>query len=157
MPGRNGSRGVPRSPERRDVILQTMRTGGTREAAAGRADMSADTLARWLRADADFRREFATAEATAETRFAAVVTDDALGRPAMYDDFGRVIRREVHPNVNSAKWWLERRRPHAWGQRIAVDVQAVIERVAAENGLTAADLIAEAEALLSENAERYRK
>ena len=146
-----------RTPERREVILQTIRTGGTRSAAAGRADMNVRTLERWLSADAAFRRDIGQAEATAESRFAAIVADDALGRPAQYDDRGNVIRREVHPNVASARWWLERRRPHEWGQRLAIDVRAVIDRVAAENGLDPDDLIREAETLMAEHAERYRK
>lgn len=157
MAGRTGHHATLRTPERRELILRILRTGGTKTAACGMADISLSTFHRWVMADASFRRDVAAAEATAESRFAAVVTDDALGRPAQHDDMGRVLRAEVKPNVASAQWWLARRRPHEWGQRLTIDVRATIERVAAENGLDADDLIREAEALMAENAEKYRR
>jgi len=157
MSGRVGKGRTLRTPERREVILRNLRVGGTRAASAGLADMSYDTLHRWMRADASLTRDVSSAEAQAEARFAAVVADDALGRPAQYDDRGRVIRAEVKPNAESAKWWLSRRRAHEYGPRLAVDVRATIDRVAAENGLDPEELIREAEALLAENAERHRR
>jgi hypothetical protein len=157
MAGRISGGRTLRTPERRDVILRNLRVGGTRTASAGLADLSYDTFARWLRSDASFAHDVIVAEAMAEARFATVVTDDALGRAAQYDDRGRVIREEVKPNVDSAKWWLERRRIHEYGRRISLDVRTVIERVAAENGLDAAELIREAEALLAEHADSNRR
>jgi len=145
-----------RTDARRDVILQALRAGNTREAAAGYAGISERTFRAWRAADSRFQRVCAEAEATAEVRMATVVADAAFGRPAQHDDMGRVIRSEVRPNPEHAEWWLERRRPHAWGRRITMDIRATIERFAAEQGLDADDLIAEAERLFAEHAEQYR-
>lgn len=157
MSGRVGKGRTLRTPERRDVILRNLRVGGTRAASAGLADMSWDTMHRWMQGDADFARAVIVAEAQAEARFAAIVADDGMGRPAQYDDRGRLLRAEVKPNAESAKWWLERRRPHEYGRRMSLDVRSVIDRVAAENGLDPADLIREAEALLAEHSENNRR
>jgi len=146
-----------RTEERRDVILQALRAGNTREAAAGYADMSAVTLWRWLKDDEDFQREVARAEATAEVRMATVIADAAFGRPAQYDAEGRVLRGEVKPDPSRAEWWLERRRPHAWGKRIDINVRAIVEQYATDNGLDAGELMAEAERILSEHLEDTRR
>jgi transposase-like protein len=146
-----------RTEQRAAIILNALRAGNTREAAAAYAGMSHDTLTRWRRADASFRRAVDEAEATAEVRMATVVADAAFGRPAQYDDMGRLIRAEVRPDPHHAEWWLERRRPHAWGRRVSVDIRAVVERYAEEVGIDAADLGAAAAALLAEHAATARR
>ena len=84
------NRPARRTKERRDTILQTLRSGLTRRAAAEYADMDRTTLHRWMVEDAPMRRAVIKAEAEAEVRHVAVVTGSALGRPAQYDAGGRV-------------------------------------------------------------------
>lgn len=147
--GSGESRRTHRTPERLEQILGALRTGATRGAAAGYADMSHDTLWRWMRADANVRSAVRQAEATAEIRMTAIVADAAFGRPAQYDDMGRQIRAEVKPNPIHAEYWLDRRRRQEWGHHITVDVRAAIERYAVENGLDPDEVQAEAEAIIA--------
>jgi len=137
-----------RTPERREVILRAIRTGQTETAAAGMADMDRSTMLRWAKSDASFRAALALAHATAEARFTSVVTDDAFGRPAQYDDDHNLIRAEVKPNVATAQWWLQHRRRQEYGQHITMDVRGIAKKVADEYGLDVADVLAEAEAIL---------
>jgi outer membrane protein OmpA-like peptidoglycan-associated protein len=156
MAGVGGSRTV-RTEERANVILSALRSGSTRTAAAGYSGISMDSMTRWTRSDAVFLRACAVAEATAEVRHAANVADDAFGRPAQYDDAGRVLREEVRSNPESSKWWLERRRPNDWGRRITVDTRALIERYAVEFGLDPDDIQSEAERILADHAAQTRR
>lgn len=155
MAGLTGHRNV-RNEQRAQVIINALRAGNTREAAAVYSGISHDTFARWKRDDAKFRRACDEAEASCEVRMATIVADAAFGRPAQYDDAGRVIRAEVKADADKALQWLERRRPHAWGRRITMDVRATIERYAAAQGLDPEELIAEAERLVAEHAQQYR-
>jgi hypothetical protein len=77
-----------------------------------------------------------------------VVFDDAIGRPAQYDDRGRVIRAEVKPNVQTLMWWLDRRRADDYAQRVQIDVMTVARRVAEETGLDISEVLAEAERIV---------
>lgn len=137
-----------RTPERREVILRAIRTGMTLTAAAGLADMSRAKVYAWAQADVTLRDALARAHAEAEARFTAVVVDDAFGRPAQYDDVGRLIRAEVKPNPNTAMWWLDRRRKEDYAQHVQVDVMSVARRVAEETGLDVSEVLAEAERIV---------
>jgi len=136
-----------RSPERRELILRSLRLGVTRRGAAEYAEIAPPSLRRWMDADARFRDEVIRAEAEAEVRFQSIVADDAFGRPAQVDDQGHVIRAEVKPNPASAKWWLSRRRRSDYATRISVDIGALVRRTAAEDGIDEADVWAELDAL----------
>lgn len=121
----------------------------TMRAAAGLVDMDTSTVVRWMQADAAFRTDVARAHAEAEARFTAVITDDALGRPAVRDDRGHIIRDEVKPSVSTAMWWLEHRRREEYARHVQVDVMALVRRVAAETGLDEAEVLAEAERIVA--------
>lgn len=121
----------------------------TMRAACGLVDMDTSTVVRWMAADAAFRTDVARAHAEAEARFTAVITDDALGRPAVRDDRGHIIRDEVKPSVSTAMWWLEHRRREEYARHVQVDVMALVRRVAAETGLDEAEVLAEAERIVA--------
>lgn len=146
-----------RTPETQDALLRLLRAGSTREDAALYVGMDRDTLRRWMRADAAFLRACEQAEAQARVRAVTVLVDDAFGRPAMYDDGGNVIRAEVRPHVESAKWYLERRDPLNWGRRVTVDIRATVEKYAAAHGLDVDEVMAEVEAIYQENADTFRR
>ena len=137
-----------RTPERRDVILRAIRTGMTLTAAAGLADMTRGKVYAWAKADASFGDALTRAHAEAEARFTAVVVDDSFGRPAQYDAAGRLLREEVKPNPDSAKWWLDRRRKEDYAQHVQVDVMSVARRVAEETGMDVSEVLAEAERIV---------
>jgi len=139
-----------RSPERRELVLRSLRLGVTRRAAAEYAEIDPASLRRWMAADPGFRDEVIRAEAEAEVRFQSIVADDALGRPAQVDDQGQVVRAEVKPNPASAKWWLSRRRRSDYAVRISVDIEGMVRRMAEADGLDPSDVMAEVNAILGE-------
>ncbi len=96
-------RPTKRSPEREQAILNALRIGNTRRAAAAAAEISEDTFARWLD-DAVFSGAVAKAEADAELRFLGQVAKHAATSP------------------QAAQWWLERRRPADYRQRTGVEL-----------------------------------
>ena len=121
-------------PERAGAILEALRAGNTRTAAAAGAELSYETLRRWLAGNEEFRAALEKAEAEAETRFV------------------RQIERAVTDGTwQAAAWWLERRRPGDWGrrERIDVSIRHAADRLAAQLGLDAAELIAEAERIVA--------
>ena len=137
-----------RTPERRDLILRTLRTGLTRRDASEYADMDRQTLLRWMQSNVAFSRAVVQAEAEAAVRMGTVVANGAFGRPAQYDANGRQVRAAIPANSTDAKWWLTHRRYQEWGDRIVFDLEAAVEEVAEAEGLDKADVMAEAEDIL---------
>jgi hypothetical protein len=123
-----------RSPEREQAIVNALRVGNTRRAAAAAAEVSKDTFYRWLE-DATFCDAVEKAEADAELRFLGVI---AKAAPIRWQ---------------AAAWWLERRRHEEYGRRdrveTSIDIQREIELIAAEHGLDPAAVEAEVKAMLS--------
>ena len=94
-----------RSPQRETAILNALRVGNTRRAAAAAAEISEDTLARWQHADAVFRGAVEKAEADAEQRF-----------------LGNVAKAAQDGTWTAAAWWLERRRHADYRKREGVEL-----------------------------------
>ncbi len=122
-----------RSPEREKAILAALQVGNTRRASVRAAEISEDTFARWMAADADFRGAVQKAEADAELRFLGQVAKAAAGR-----------------SWQAAAWWLERRQYADYARRermdVTMDVRKVAERLAADlDGVSADELVATAE------------
>ena len=130
-------RGSLRSPERVEALLRSLRLGSTRRAACRVADLSDDTLARWIRRDPDFADAVARAEADAEQRFV-----------------GQIAAAAGSGSWEAAAWWLERRRPESYGRQVRIDaeldVRRLAARLAATLGLDVGLIIIEAERLLRE-------
>ena len=95
-----------RSSEREEAILNALRVGNTRRAAAAAAEVSEDTLARWL-TDAVFSGAVEKAEADAELRFLGQVAKHAASSP------------------QAAQWWLERRRQKDYRQRTGIELSGL--------------------------------
>ena len=123
------------SPEREQAIIAALRIGNTRVAACRSAEISHDTLARWLAADAAFSAAVQKAEADAEQRFLAQVA------------------KAAQTTWQAAAWWLERRRHEDYAQRskveMSVDLKHEAGEIAAQFGDDSDALIAEAEAILA--------
>ena len=101
----SGGRPTKRSPERELAILNALRVGNTRTASCAAAEVSLDSLARWMEADAEFRGAVVKAEANAELRF-----------------LGQVAKAAAGQNWQAAAWWLERRRHEHYRRREGVEV-----------------------------------
>lgn len=92
------------SPERVTAITDALRVGNTRTAAVRAAEVSLDSLARWMDANAEFRGAVEKAEADAEQRFLGTVS------------------RAAEKTWQAAAWWLERRRFAEYRQRSGMEL-----------------------------------
>ena len=122
------------STERSVAILEALRMGCTREAAAGVGDIHRVTLFRWME-DATFRNEVEKAEQQAEAAYTYSV------------------QAAVPKNWQAAAWWLERRRHESYGRRdrveLTLDMKGLAAKIAAEDGLDPDALLAEAERIIA--------
>lgn len=100
------------SEARITALLAALRTGNTREAAAGHAEIDRTTLYRWMTADPALRARVEKAEADAEVRFEAQVAQGAA------------------TDWHAAAWWLERRRRTDYGR--AAPLSAELVRLASQ-------------------------
>ena len=125
-----------RSPERETAILNALRVGNTRRASCAAAEVSVDSLARWMADDAVFSGAVVKAEADAELRF-----------------LGQVAKAAAGNNWQAAAWWLERRQHIDYGRRdridMNLDMKGLAEKIAAEDGLDRDALLAEAERIIA--------
>lgn len=94
-----------RTPEREQVILNALRLGNTRTAAAAYAEVDRVNLWRWIEDDATFRNAVEKAEADAEARFV-----------------GQIVKAAHDGTWTAAAWWLERRRRADYGKQERVEV-----------------------------------
>ena len=122
--------------QRVEAILAALRAGCTRRAAAAMGGIGQSTLYTWLAADGTLLESVERAEAEAEAMFSAAVA-----------------RAAQDPKTwTAAAWWLERRKHMDYARRdkveMSIDVRREAERVAAELGLDAAEVLAEAEAIM---------
>lgn len=103
--GDKGGRPSALTPEVRKKILDALRVGASRPAAAGLAGISARTLRDWMAKSDDveplasFRVAVEAAEATAQARLSGGIFKAALEDPKL------------------AQWYLERRWPEEWARR----------------------------------------
>lgn len=123
--------------QRTEALLQGLRMGMTRQAAAGAVGIHPTTLWRMVDADAAFRTAVETAEAEAEARYTAIVAQ-ATQDPKHW---------------TAAAWWLERRRYRDYARRekveMSIDLRTIAARIAEESDLDADAIMAEAERVLA--------
>lgn len=121
------------TPQLRETLLETLRGGATRTAAVAHVGTTLEALRRWMANSVEFRGAIEQAEAHAELRCSTTIVDAI-----------------VEGDTANARWWLERRRPQDWGKvdRVEITIRQHAEKLAAELGLSADELIAEAERIL---------
>lgn len=124
-------------PERVKRIIDALAAGNTRQVAYTVGGISDVTFATWLRRHLEFFEAVKEAEAKAE---AAHVKN--------------IVMASNSGVWTASAWWLERRRPNAWGKvdRVEVTIREQAQRLALEYGLDADELISEAERIVSERA-----
>jgi cation transport regulator ChaC len=126
--------------KRTQVLLEGLRHGMTRRAAAGVAGFSKSTLYRMLDEDTDgtLRDLIERAEADAEATYSELVARAAMDPK----------------NWTAAAWWLERRRHEDYSRRekveMTVDVRGIAEQAAQAAGLDADEIMAEADRILAD-------
>jgi hypothetical protein len=127
-------RPTKRTPQVEADLVQALRAGNTRKAAAHFAGIGENTLGDWLRRFRGFRDLIEKAESYAEVRMVA-----------------QVARAAQDGTWQAAAWWLERRRPDDYGRRDRVDVELRLQLkpLAAELELDPAEMLAEAERLVA--------
>jgi hypothetical protein len=123
------------TPEAVERILGALERGATYEAAAAHAGITYETFNAWRKGFSEFSEAVKKAEAKAELHWLEQIETAAAGGA-----------------WQAAAWRLERRYPARWGRRERVErvdmtttVRREAERLAAEVGCTADELIAEAE------------
>jgi hypothetical protein len=92
--------------DRAERVLEAIRAGATRRAAAGHAGVDHATLYRWLERNATFATLLTRAEDDVEIRCVATILQASTS------------------DWKAASWWLERRRPDAYGRRFEPDTLA---------------------------------
>ena len=124
------------TPEVVARIVEALEQGATYEAAAAHAGVHYDTLNEWRKGFPEFSEALKKAEAEAELHWLEQIESAAAAGA-----------------WQAAAWRLERRYPERWGKRERVDVAMTVrreaERLAAQLGLDAAELIAEAERIVA--------
>jgi hypothetical protein len=85
--------------ERSGQIIDCLKAGNTRTAAAALAGIDQDTLTNWINRYSDFSEAVKKAEAEAETRSV------------------KIIQEAANHSWQAAAWWLERRRYEDWKKR----------------------------------------
>jgi len=97
------------------IILEALKNGNTRKAAAEYAGIGRTTFYEWMEKNPTFADAVTQAEATAEVGFTTVLSQAALAG-----------------DWRASLEWLRRRRPEDWGDNIRHDLDAEIERLMEE-------------------------
>lgn len=117
--GATMSRPTKLTPQLEALILDALRRGNTRAAAAESVGIDRTQLWRWMQRFAPFRNAITRAEAEAEVK--------AVGA--------------IHDAYDAGDWkaslaWLERRRHAEWGKvdRVEVEIRRAAEQIAGQTG-----------------------
>lgn len=168
--GRPVARGIKLTPERQEKMVQAISMGTPFITACRYVGINPDTGFEWLRKGeypakapiyANFADAIAQARAQDEMRRIGRIEQAGRGGAVIYRKTttyadGRMVTEErtAPPDWEADSWHLERSQPDVWGRRERLDVRLSIdqaaEKVAAELGLTKAEVLAEATALLYE-------
>lgn len=89
-------------------IVEALKNGNTRRAAAAYAGVSHMTFYRWIESNVTFSDAVKVAEATAEVGHVQCVAQAAM-----------------KGNWTASAWWLERRRPKDWREIKTIDIRDI--------------------------------
>ena len=124
--------------EKLPIVLEALRQGMHRNKAANAAGLHHQTLYNWIETRPAVRTQVEQAEA-----------EHIQSRLALIDKAAQTPQ-----NWTAAAWSLERRYPELFGQRqkvdITIDTREQAQRIADELGISVADVLAEAEAVLAD-------
>lgn len=121
------------TPARETAILNALRAGYTRTAAAEANRIPRERLSRWIASNVTFRHAVLEAEAAAEVRMTATV------------------RRAGEKDWKAALAWLERRRPDDWARQDRIEIIGSVRELARREGWDAEEealAVAEVEQML---------
>jgi hypothetical protein len=130
----SGERNSKMTDARIEAILNALRQGCTRRAAAAVGGISHTTFYDWMANDLTLAATVERAEGEAEATFTAIVAKAAI------------------TSWQASAWWLERRKYQDFARHdkldMSIDLRKEAERMAAEQGLDAGAVMAEAEAIM---------
>ena len=130
----SGERNSKMTDARVEAILNALRQGCTRRAAAAVGGISHTTLYDWIGNDLTLAASIERAEGEAEATFTAIVAKAAI------------------TSWQASAWWLERRKYQDFARHdkvdMSIDLRKEAERLAVEQGLDPSAVIAEAEAIM---------
>lgn len=130
----SGERNSKMTDARVEAILNALRQGCTRRAAAAVGGISHQTLYNWMDADLTLVGAIERAEGEAEATFTAIVAKAAV------------------TSWQASAWWLERRKYQDFARHdkvdMSIDLRKEAARFAAEMGLDPGEVLAEAEAIM---------
>lgn len=130
----SGERNSKMTDARVNAILNALRQGCTRRAAAAVGGISHTTLYDWMDRDPTFTATVERAEGEAEATFTAIVAQAAI------------------TSWQAGAWWLERRKHQDFARHekfdLSIDLRKEAERLAAEQGLDPEAVMAEAQAIM---------
>lgn len=124
-----GKRGGPGrdfkySPEIHKKIIEALRAGNYVQVTCDYAGIDTATFYKWMKRGEKGQKPFdqffsAVREAQAQGEMKHVVNIDrcGLGRPAQYDQQGKLIQAAIDPDWKASSWVLERKFPERWGKR----------------------------------------
>jgi hypothetical protein len=130
------------TPQVEARILDALRRGNTRTAAAEAAGIDRTQLWRWMERFATFRNEVTRAEAEAEVDAVDTIRDAYRAG-----------------DWKAASWWLERQRHADWGKQDRLEIVTSVRELARAHHLSAeeeAEAVAEAVRLMQEHARAGR-
>jgi HD-GYP domain-containing protein (c-di-GMP phosphodiesterase class II) len=136
---RRPGRPTVRTEARAEIIIAQLKRGQSQVAAAAAAGISIATLKRWLAEDESIRER----------------VDEAygLGEQALVEKLWEAAEKDPVKSWQAAAWLLERTRPERFGRRdrIAIEsVQAKAKEIAERMGLSAEEIMKEAERIVRE-------
>jgi hypothetical protein len=130
----SGERNSKMTDARVEAILNALRQGCTRRAAAAVGGIHHSTLYEWMTNDPTLTDAVERAEGEAEATFTAIVAKASV------------------TSWQAGAWWLERRKYQDFARHdkvdMSIDLRKEAERLAVEQGLDPSAVIAEAEAIM---------
>lgn len=123
-----------RTPATEKAILDALRAGSTRTAAAEAATVPRETLSRWMARNVTFRHAVLQAEAQAEIMMTV-----------------RLRQLADNGSVTAIMFWLERRRREDWGRQDRIEIIGSVRELARREGWDADEealAVAEVERML---------
>jgi hypothetical protein len=128
------------TPIKAAKIIEGLKAGMTRTAAAGLVNIDVATLENWRRRYSSFLAQIDIAEQEAEARYIGVIAKAAFGHEVTERKETHKANGEIEVIITTrrdydwqaARYWLSRRRRDEWGDRVEIELTREIETLLGE-------------------------